>query len=333
MKKGIKFAKINLIVLLVFTMLFGCENRAKKDISKNETPVAKNEQLDLSKGFQLLESNCFACHNPKKVIEGRIAPPMSAIKEYYITENKNISEEDFIKSLIMFIENPNKENSKIPEAIEMYGLMPKMNFTEEQVTQIAKYIYQSKFEDPDWYIKHFQNEKFMHLENLKNEVVSYKDLGLQYAMKTKAVLGKNLIAALKNKGTKEAVAFCNTRAFNIVDSAGTALNVTIKRVSDFPRNAINIANNNELNFIYNAKKALVNKEKITPLVQDIDNKMVGYYPIVTNKMCMQCHGEPNSQILSETLTKIKELYPMDKAVGYGENELRGIWVVEMNKKE
>jgi hypothetical protein len=49
-------------------------------------------------------------------------------------------------------------------------------------------------------------------------------------------------------------------------------------------------------------------------------------------MCLQCHGIPNNQILPTTLSKIKELYPTDKATGYGENELRGIWVIEMDKK-
>jgi len=152
-------------------------------------------------------------------------------------------------------------------------------------------------------------------------------------MNTKAVLGKNLIVAIKNKGAEEAVAFCNTRAFNIVDSAGVALNTKIRRVSDFPRNAGNIANSTELNYIHNGKKAIVNGEKIKPLVQEIDGKMVGYYPILTNDMCMQCHGNTTTQIQPETFDKIKDLYPNDKATGYSSNELRGIWVIEMDKKK
>ena len=270
-----------MLILSLFIALFSCKNTPSKEISKIETSNTTEQQLNFSKGFQLLESNCFACHSPKTTIEDRIAPPMAAIKKYYITENNDITEEEFTKSLITFIENPNKENS-----------------------QIAKYIYNSKLEEPDWFTNHFHNEKFIHLENLKNEDLSYEELGLKYAMNTKAVLGKNLIVAIKNKGTQEAVAFCNTRAFNIVDSAGVALNTKIRRVSDFPRNANNKPNETELNYIHKAKKTIENGEKITPLVQEIDNKMVGYYPIVTNKICMQCHGTPNAQILPKTLTKI-----------------------------
>ena len=332
MKKIIQTIKISLLILSVLITFFSCKNNSEKEISKIENSKTSEEQLNFSKGFQLLESSCFACHSPKTTIEDRIAPPMAAIKKYYITENDNITEEEFTKSLIAFIENPNQENSNIPEAIERFGLMPKMNFTPQQIAQIANYIYNSKLEEPDWFSNHFHNEKYIHLENLKNEDISYEELGLKYAMNTKAVLGKNLIVAIKNKGTEEAVAFCNTRAFNIVDSVGVALNTKIRRVSDFPRNAANNANEIELNYILNAKKAIVSGKKIKPLVQGIDDKMVGYYPILTNNMCMQCHGSPNTQILPATLTKINHLYPTDKATGYGENELRGIWVIEMDKK-
>lgn len=333
MKKAITFTKINLLTLIIFSTLFSCKKITTKEISKTESIESKTEQYNLSKGFQLLESNCFACHSPKNNIDDRIAPPMAMIKDYYITNKETISEEDFTKSLIAFIKNPNAESSIIPEAIERYGLMPKMNFDDKQISQIAKYIYNSKLEEPDWYTNHFKNEKFIHFENLKNEALSYEELGLKYAMNTKAVLGKNLIAAIKNRGTEEAVSFCNTRAFNIVDSAGVALNTKIKRVSNFPRNSANAANKTELNYIENSIHKIKSGEKMTPLVQEINNKMVGYYPIVTNNMCLQCHGLPNTQISDATLTKIKDLYPADKATGYGENELRGIWVIEMDKKQ
>jgi hypothetical protein len=49
-------------------------------------------------------------------------------------------------------------------------------------------------------------------------------------------------------------------------------------------------------------------------------------------MCLQCHGKPGTDISEATTAKLRQLYPNDKATGYGINELRGIWVVEMNKK-
>ena len=60
--------------------------------------------------------------------------------------------------------------------------------------------------------------------------------------------------------------------------------------------------------------------------------MIGYYPIVTKAMCLQCHGKKDINISSTTYATIRKLYPSDKAIGYGENELRGLWAIEMVKK-
>lgn len=44
-------------------------------------------------------------------------------------------------------------------------------------------------------------------------------------------------------------------------------------------------------------------------------------------MCLQCHGKKES--LAESVnSKLTKLYPNDKAIGYGINEIRGIWSIE-----
>mgnify|MGYP001556941193 CR=1 FL=1 len=75
-----------------------------------------------------------------------------------------------------------------------------------------------------------------------------------------------------------------------------------------------------------------NGETRESLTVEINGKMVGYYAIVTNTMCLKCHGDKDVTIEPETFEKIKTLYPSDKATGYAANELRGMWVVEMDKK-
>jgi hypothetical protein len=49
-------------------------------------------------------------------------------------------------------------------------------------------------------------------------------------------------------------------------------------------------------------------------------------------MCLSCHGSVKQNISAETLKVINENYPDDKAIGYGLNELRGLFVVEMEKQ-
>jgi uncharacterized protein DUF3365 len=161
---------------------------------------------------------------------------------------------------------------------------------------------------------------------------SYQELGLNYALSAKAVLGKNLVGAIKAKGAEHAVGFCSAKAIPLTDSVALALNVQIKRVSDKPRNPENKANGSQLKFIMAGKQLLAQGKIIKPQLQEHDGKMIGYYPIVTNSMCLQCHGLPNDQITQATQKKLDDLYPLDMAKGYAENELRGIWVIEMDKK-
>jgi cytochrome c553 len=102
-------------------------------------------------------------------------------------------------------------------------------------------------------------------------------------------------------------------------------------VSDKARNSNYNANEQELAYIKEAKKSLEKGEKIKPKMTELKDNVVCYYPIETATMCLQCHGEQNTQIKTSTLNKLTKLYPQDKATGYKENELRGIWVVEMVK--
>jgi hypothetical protein len=58
-----------------------------------------------------------------------------------------------------------------------------------------------------------------------------------------------------------------------------------------------------------------------------------FAPILTNGMCLQCHGEPGSDVDETTLAVIRKKYPNDLAIDYGLNELRGIWKVSWKLEE
>ncbi|MDX1314163.1 MAG: DUF3365 domain-containing protein, partial [Eudoraea sp.] len=57
---------------------------------------------------------------------------------------------------------------------------------------------------------------------------------------------------------------------------------------------------------------------------------VFYFPILTNAMCLQCHGKPGEEVQEITLKNLKMYYPADQALGYGPNEVRGLWKVIPN---
>ncbi len=151
-------------------------------------------------------------------------------------------------------------------------------------------------------------------------------------MQTQKVLAENLMNEINTQGTVHAFTFCSAKAVTLTDSMALALNIQIKRVSDKPRNPNNKANKQESAYITKSKEFMAKGEKIKPEMTETNGKMVGYYPIMTNQICMQCHGNQDTEVLSETLLQINKLYPNDKGIDYKINELRGIWVVEMNKK-
>ncbi len=161
---------------------------------------------------------------------------------------------------------------------------------------------------------------------------SYAQIGLDIAFKTKAQLGKNLIGTMKEKGTVEALQFCNIKAIPLTDSMATAHQAIIKRVSDKTRNPDNKANDIELKNIEYFKTALANKDELKPIVDSINDNVHFYYPIVTNAMCLQCHGDPFKDLKPELLTALNKLYPKDEALGYSENQVRGIWSIQFKKQ-
>jgi nitrate reductase cytochrome c-type subunit len=116
----------------------------------------------------------------------------------------------------------------------------------------------------------------------------------------------------------------------LTDSMSAKYHATIKRVSDKNRNPNNKANAEELVYIEQFKKQLASKKEPKPVMVDKGETVQFYYPIPTNTMCLQCHGKPND-INPAVRAKTLKLYPNDLAIGYGENEVRGIWSITFNK--
>jgi hypothetical protein len=162
---------------------------------------------------------------------------------------------------------------------------------------------------------------------------SHTQIGLNIAFTTKAQLGKNLMATMKEKGAIEALRFCNLKAIPLTDSMATVHQGIIKRVSDKTRNPNNKANEVELKNIEHFKSVLAKNEEIKPFVESINDHVNFYYPILTNAMCLKCHGNPEKDLNPELLTALSKLYPNDEAIGYSENQVRGIWSIQFKNNK
>ncbi|WP_431107525.1 c-type heme family protein [Winogradskyella poriferorum] len=338
---------IALILLSVFVL--SCNNSKNKDLSAFE----KNMQANNHPGKKLMETNCYVCHSPTASHDNRIGPPMVAIKKHYI--DNETTKEQFIADMKAWIKNPNEADAKMRGAVRRFGVMPMQAFPEETIEKIADYMYDFEIDQPEWFEDHFNEEKEKHNGNGQGKGMgngkgmgqgkgkhqqqaqtSYEDLpygerGLKYALTTKAVLGKNLMGTIQKKGTLEALEFCNVRAYPLTDSMAVVHNASIKRVSDKPRNQKNKANNEELEYIETFKNLLSEKKEINPIVKESGNDVHVYYPIITNTMCLQCHGKIETNIKPDILKSLTLLYPEDKAKGYSENQVRGMWNVSFKK--
>lgn len=340
--KNIIKALIVTTILLILATLFFSMIKSKPDYTA--VTIIKNDEHP---GKKLMETHCYACHNPTTSHENRLAPPMVAVKKHY--KSDNTSKEEFIKSFKKWVEAPSEKLSKMPGAVRKFGIMPYAPYKAKDVELIADYIFDNDIEQPEWFQEHHQQEhgkkgkgngkgkgKGMmkqQASNFSKANKDYNDIGMHYALATKKELGKNLIKTIQKEGTLGALEFCSLNALSITDSMANMFSASIKRVSDKPRNPINAANATELEYIASFKEDLATNSNPKPIIKESGSEVKFYYPITTNMMCLQCHGKLDKDIQPNTYKTIKKLYPNDKATGYTVNEVRGIWSIKFKKDE
>ena len=327
--------------LAFLLVISGCKDAKNSEYTKAD----KTDTLDVivsesHPGKKIMETLCYACHDATTTEENRLGPPMAAIKRRYLIGGRTKNE--FINDISAWIAKPSLEKSKMRGAVDRFGVMPYLPVPEENIQQIAEYLYDYDIEQPEWFEEHYQKShgrgqgmgkgmgKGMGRQQRFGQnttVDDYSNIGLKYALSTKAQLGKNLIKAIEKDGTVGAVEFCNIEAMKLTDSMSVMHNAIIKRVSDKARNPKNMANAKELGHIAAFKEQAKAGSDIDPIVEEINGAVNFYYPIITNTMCLQCHGTRNEQITATTFNALNKLYPEDKATGYDLGQVRGIWSI------
>lgn len=144
-------------------------------------------------------------------------------------------------------------------------------------------------------------------------------------------LSKNLKAKMNEEGPVGAIDFCNKNAKEIMAKMSKEFNAEIKRTSFKLRNSDDEANYIESEILHEYEKMMRQGMDINPIVREKDGVVNFYAPIKIKKVCLNCHGMKGSDIHDDTYAKISELYPEDKAIGYKEGDLRGIWSIKYNK--
>ncbi len=144
-----------LFILLCSVVLIGCNSKSKDSVSYG-AKTSINETASEHPGKKLMETNCYVCHSPTASQDGRIGPPMIAVKKHYV--NSEISKQEFIESMQAWIKNPNAEDAKMRGAVKRFGAMPKQYFPEETIEKISDYMFDNTIEQPEWFEAHFNEE-------------------------------------------------------------------------------------------------------------------------------------------------------------------------------
>ncbi len=159
----------------------------------------------------------------------------------------------------------------------------------------------------------------------------YLKKGKEIALTTFGTLSAELGKALKDGGVPKAIEVCNISAFPLVDSLSKVHNATIRRTSFKIRNPKNAPSSDELKVLSVYAKKHKAGATLQPKVETVNGMISFYAPIMTQPLCLNCHGKVGETMKEEDYKTIKSFYPEDNAIGYNSEELRGIWSIQFEK--
>jgi len=154
-------------------------------------------------------------------------------------------------------------------------------------------------------------------------MVKAEELGKKVLAATASKFQSELKKAISEEGIDGAINYCNLHAIGIASKLEDSLGVSIKRVTDKTRNPADsiTAIDREIWEAYTYAPA----EK--PQIQELDEEnFILTKPImISNGLCLNCHGTPGETITQENYDLIKSKYPDDQAINYQVGDLRGMW--------
>ena len=151
--------------------------------------------------------------------------------------------------------------------------------------------------------------------------------------RAEAARGAELLAPLKNslkqalmegmqEGPVNAISVCKEQAPAIADSLSVD-GIEIGRTSHRLRNPANVAPG----WVNATLQSYLQEvgDRVPRVVSLPDNREGYVEPIVTQPLCVACHG---GNLAPEVAAQIKEMYPEDAATGFEVGDLRGVFWVE-----
>lgn len=160
------------------------------------------------------------------------------------------------------------------------------------------------------------------------EKENYTAKGKEIAQATFKRMAGEVEKNMKEGGVSQAAPFCNAHASDLTVEMEEKYNVTIKRTSQKLRNEANAPTEEELLVLKQFETSINDGIALKPNVTLDEKGLPHFYaPILLKDKCVACHGVLGETMKHETDSIIKVLYPNDKAVGFKEGDLRGMWSI------
>lgn len=149
----------------------------------------------------------------------------------------------------------------------------------------------------------------------------------EMAQSLKKTLGEQLKAALTDGGPVNAITVCEQIALPLTDSVSARHpNASVRRTALRWRNPVNAPDEAARAIMIDWEAALASGAPAQPQVTRSGDETRVLLPILTESVCLKCHGDPQS-FSPELTSSLEQLYPEDHAVDFNEGDLRGALVV------
>jgi hypothetical protein len=134
---------------------------------------------------------------------------------------------------------------------------------------------------------------------------------------------------MKAGGPLNALSICNTKALEIASKVSLDQELQVSRVSLKNRSPSNAANDWQIKVLndFETRKAAGEDPTKLSYTEVVGDEFRFMKAIPTGTVCLGCHG---TDISPAVTAKLAELYPLDKATGYKEGDLRGAFVAVKN---
>lgn len=156
--------------------------------------------------------------------------------------------------------------------------------------------------------------------------------GTAITQQVTAALMSKLIPEVQQNGPSQAIKYCSIQAIPTTDSISKQEKVTISRVSHRNRNPNNIASAAESELINRYISQINAGSTLSPTLKANGSQTIFYSPIViAMPTCLKCHGKLGQDLQPDVQETLQKLYLNDKATGFAQGELRGLFKIVFSK--